>query len=38
MLLINQFKANFPFLYFLKTLDNVRFPGGIEMEQWPKMR
>ena len=34
---INPFQANVPFLYPLKTSENLTFSGGIEREHWPEM-
>ena len=34
---INPFSTNFPLLYPLKTSENQRFSGGIEVEHWLKM-
>ena len=34
---INSFSTNVPLLYPLKTSENLRFSGGIEVEHWLKM-
>ena len=34
---INLFHTNVLFLYPLKTPENQKFSGGIEMKHWPKM-
>ena len=40
-MLTNPFQASVPFLYPMKTSDNLcgflMFSRGIEMEHWPKM-
>ena len=34
---INPFKPNVPFLYALKTWENLWFSGSIEKDHWAKM-
>ena len=35
--IINSFRATSLFLYALKTLENQKFSGGIERDQWHDM-